>query len=583
MGLTSALYTGLSGLNVNQQKLNVIGNNIANANTVAFKSSRTLFKPQFYVTDQAGSAPTADSGGTNSSQRGLGAVVATIQKNFEPGSIEPTGYGTDLALDGGGFFIVGNDAKQAFTRDGSFTLNENHELVSASGEFVKGYGIDRDFVVNRGQLSKLTVPIGQLTIASATSKVELAGNLNANGVLSTGASVLESPPLLDDAGAAPSDATLLTDLRLASNLVTPMFADGQQLSLAGKRGGNTLSASTFDIGPATTVAELNNFFRAGMAIDTSTNVVAAAPAGYTPGVGLSAATATGDPANSLRLTMVGNAGQANSLDIAGSAFSSVSGSGALFVFNKAANSSPTGESLHTTTTVFDSLGTPLNVDVTLTLEAKATGGTTWRYYATSADSTNAGLLGGTTTDGMILGSGTIDFDTNGVFKSQLDNTVAVPRTDTGAANPLSVELDFGQLNSLTTEASKVTPVSQDGFATGTLSDFSIGGDGTVTGFFSNGLKRPLGQVAVANFENPEGLTDQGSNNYTVGASSGQPIISQAGDFGTGMIRSGSLEQSNVDLSKEFINMIVTSTGFSAASRVITTSDQLLNELLQTSR
>ena len=107
--------------------------------------------------------------------------------------------------------------------------------------------------------------------------------------------------------------------------------------------------------------------------------------------------------------------------------------------------------------------------------------------------------------------------------------------------------------------------------------------GIVTGFFSNGLNRSLGQVAVANFQNPQGLVDQGGNNYTVGASSGQPIIGQPGDFATGKVRAGSLEQSNVDLSKEFVNMIVTSTGFSAASKVITTSDQLLNELLQTAR
>jgi flagellar hook protein FlgE len=584
MGLTSALYTGLSGLNVNQQKLNVIGNNIANANTVAFKSSRALFKPQFYVTDHAGSAPTADSGGTNTSQRGLGAVVATIQKNFEPGSIESTGYGTDLALDGGGFFIVGNDRQQSFTRDGSFTLNANHELITSNGEYVQGYGINKDFEVDRGQLSRLTIPIGQLTIASATSKVELAGNLNANGVVSAGASVLESPALLDALGASPTDTTLLTDLRLASDAVTPMFSDGQKLTLAGKRGGNTLAGSTFDVGPATTVAELNNFFRAGMAIDTSAPVVAAAPAGYTPGVGLSTTTAAGDPAGSLRLQVTGNAGLANALDIGGTAFISDSGGGAPFIFNDATNSSPTGESLHTETVVYDSLGTPLSVDVTLTLQATGTGGTTWRYFATSADSTNAGQLAGADTDvGMILGSGTIDFDNNGVFASQALNTVAVPRSNTGAANPLSVELDFSHLNSLTAEASKVTPVSQDGFETGTLNDFSIGEDGTVTGFFSNGLKRTLAQVAVASFENPEGLVDQGSNKYTVGASSGQAIVSQPGDFGAGMIRSGSLEQSNVDLSKEFINMIVTSTGFSAASRVITTSDQLLNELLQTSR
>src|SRR5690349_5423787 len=87
MALTSALFTGLSGLNVNQTKLQVVGNNIANANTVAFKSSRALFKPQFYVTEGSGSSPDADFGGTNPNQRGLGAQIATIEKDFTAGSI----------------------------------------------------------------------------------------------------------------------------------------------------------------------------------------------------------------------------------------------------------------------------------------------------------------------------------------------------------------------------------------------------------------------------------------------------------------------------------------------------------------
>src|SRR4029079_6302564 len=128
MALTSTLFTGLSGLNVNQTRLNVVGNNIANVNTVAFKSSRALFKPQFYVTDAAGSPPSADFGGENPSQRGLGATLATIQKDFSPGSIEPTGRATDLAIDGDGFFIV-TGKEQRYTRDGSFVLNSSNQLV----------------------------------------------------------------------------------------------------------------------------------------------------------------------------------------------------------------------------------------------------------------------------------------------------------------------------------------------------------------------------------------------------------------------------------------------------------------------
>src|SRR5438105_2492994 len=157
MALTSTLFTGLSGLDVNQTKLNVVGNNIANVNTVAFKGSRALFKPQFYVTDAAGSPPDNNFGGTNPSQRGLGAVVATIQKDFTPGAIQPTGHDTDMAIEGDGFFVV-KGAKQLYTRDGSFTLNADHQLVTSTGDFVHGYGGDANFNVQQGAVQGLTIP-----------------------------------------------------------------------------------------------------------------------------------------------------------------------------------------------------------------------------------------------------------------------------------------------------------------------------------------------------------------------------------------------------------------------------------------
>src|SRR5215218_1862110 len=161
MALTSTLYTGLSGLDVNQTRLGVVGNNIANVNTVAFKASRALFKPQFYVTDSSGTPADGDFGGSNPSQRGLGAVVATIEKDFGAGSIEPTGKPTDLAIEGDGFFVVqGTDQK--YTRDGSFNLNEASQLVTTDGAFVQGYGVDADENVQLGQLQDITIPIGTL-------------------------------------------------------------------------------------------------------------------------------------------------------------------------------------------------------------------------------------------------------------------------------------------------------------------------------------------------------------------------------------------------------------------------------------
>jgi flagellar hook protein FlgE len=122
-------------------------------------------------------------------------------------------------------------------------------------------------------------------------------------------------------------------------------------------------------------------------------------------------------------------------------------------------------------------------------------------------------------------------------------------------------------------------VSQDGSAIGTLSNFSIGEDGTISGSFTNGLTRNIGQIALAKFTNPEGLIDVGDSLYRIGPNSGTPLVGAPGDFGSGRLLGGALELSNVDLSQEFINMILASTGYSAASRVITTTKELIDQLL----
>jgi flagellar hook protein FlgE len=124
---------------------------------------------------------------------------------------------------------------------------------------------------------------------------------------------------------------------------------------------------------------------------------------------------------------------------------------------------------------------------------------------------------------------------------------------------------------------------QDGREIGALSGYSIGANGIVTGSFTNGLTQTLGQIAMATFNNPGGLEDKGGNMFGTGSNSGVAIIGSPLTLGAGAVRSGSLEMSNVDLSEEFINMIISSTGFSASSRVITTSDQLIQELLNAAR
>ncbi|HEX8340480.1 MAG TPA: flagellar hook-basal body complex protein [Tepidisphaeraceae bacterium] len=576
MALTSALFTGLSGLNVNQTRLNVVGNNIANANTVAFKSSRAMFAPQFYITDSAGGPPSSTFGGENPSQRGLGATVSAIQKDFSQGSLETTGKATDLAIDGNGMFIV-EGQERMYTRDGSFTVNTDNQLVSQRGDYVMGFGADENGQVIKGPLTRLEVPTDIKSQAQATENATLQGNLNANGEVAAGASVLSSPALQLVGGGAVALTTALDDVSLDGT--TQLFNSGStppdNLKLEGKKGGRSLAALEFEITPTSTVQDLLDFYNQGLQIKTDEPPVA----GFAPGATLD--TATG------QIKITGNAGVDNAITLNGTSFSSGNPNMTLG-FADDPTSNPAGESVSTSFEVYDSLGTPVTIDVTATLVAKTDTGTEWRFIASSPENTRADEFdpagtGATAFYGAILSSGTLNFDSDGKLIGSTGNSVTLDRSGTGAVPSQNVELDFEGLTSLTTLDSALVMDNQDGFATGTLNGFNVGPNGVITGTFTNGQTKTLGQVAIAQFDNPEGLIDQGSNLYATGANSGTPTIGAPLELNGGAVRSGSLELSNVDLSREFINLIISSTGFTAASRVITTSDQLLTELLNTTR
>ncbi len=581
MALTSTLFTGLSGLNVNQTRLNVVGNNIANTNTVGFKGSRALFKPQFYVTDNPGSPSNANFGGENPSQRGLGAQLATIEKDWAPGSIEPTGRVTDMAIDGAGFFIV-QGKEQLYTRDGSFVLNDKNQLVTNSGEFVQGFGVDLNGNIIAGALQNMEVPLGALTRAQATTSSLFTGNLNANGPIASSSSILDSTFGITDitAGAGspavPTDGTLLSNLRdIATPTGPALFAVGDVLTVQGTRGGRDLPALTYTVTTTSTLADLRAYFDQAFAIDTTV------PSPVTTGTQLRT---TGAPANSAFLSIVGNTGEANELGMASSGFTSTNPNMSV-AFGEAADSNPVGESVFTSFVVYDSLGTPLTINLTAVLEEKTNTGTAWRFYATSANDSDAAAFNTLPAQaGIRVGTGTLSFDNDGKLLSVANGSVSIDRQDLGAETPLTIQLDFKRMTALTDRVGRSNMFAQpNGMRTGTLTAFSVGQDGTITGTFDNGLNTTLGQVAIASFDNYSGLVDRGGNRYLSGPNSGRPKISGAGELSAGSIRAGSLELSNVDMSEQFINLIISSTGFSASSRVISTSNQLLTELLQTSR
>lgn len=581
MASTTALYTGLSGLLVNSRSLDVIGNNIANVNTTGFKSNRILFTPIFSRNFSLGTTPNSNTGGTNPTQIGLGASIAGTQRNFNTGSITATGVATDVAIEGDGLFIVSFGGEQFYTRVGSFQRNSSDDLVSIGGARLMGYDVDSNFKIVPGTLVELNIPVGSLTLAEATRNVTFNGNLNASGTVATTGSVHDSRAFYTDA-ALTTLATSTLDLTVVGNDL--YIDDGAGGSLKAFEGGagtiitidgiqkggkdlgihkfafsSTAVAGTEDFG--TTFNDYLVFLNDVLGLDSST-------------IGASSLGGIASFASGI-LSIKGNEGEAQALTIdSANIVASNTGTAISQPFIMSKSTDANGESVLTSYVVFDSLGSPLTVDITFVLQKTIVGqGTVWEFIVESSD--NDAL-------DRVIGLGEVTFDGNGAFVSATNQAFTLTRTN-GAISPLIVQMEFNsptnKVSALTNSSSNLASIFQDGSPIGTLSAFSIGETGVISGSFTNGLTRTIGQVAIAKFSNPEGLVDTGNNLFRAGPNSGSAIITEPLSFGTGRMIGGALELSNVDLSQEFINMILASTGYSAAARVITTTDELLDQLL----
>ena len=559
MGLTTAMYTGLTGLNVNQTRIETIGHNIANVNTSAYRGSRTLFQTQFAQLLSAGTAPSNASGGTNPMQIGHGALVGSTQRTLTPGSLETTGIAGDLAVEGAGYFVVqDSQGGQYYTRDGAFSLNSSNQFVTVNGHYVRGFGVDEDYNVIPGTLQNLTIPLGMETIARASQNVSFDGDLSAIETMASAGSESMSQALVGAGGEANAD-TALTDLRAAAAPDVLLFAAEDTITVSGiTKGGRELPAQEFVIGTdGTTLGDFATWLQDRLGIQDVEGVTG------NPGVVVEAGA----------LVVRGNAGEPHAIEIGSNdLLSSNAGSPLPFTFTESAQAAGTG--VFTSFTVYDSLGTPVPVNATFTLESTPDTGPVWRYYLES------GELGATT---RALGTGTVSFDPNGAFLSATGNQFSLDRSGTGAATPLAFAIDFSTVNGLSTQVSNVIMAEQDGYPPGALTGYSVGVDGTIAGTFSNGMSHNLGQVALATFTNETGLVTEAENLFAIGPNSGPAAIKTPGTLGAGQVRGGALEMSNVDLSREFIGLITSSTAFQAASRVISTSNDMLDQLLMVLR
>ncbi|MEZ6192792.1 MAG: flagellar hook-basal body complex protein [Phycisphaerales bacterium] len=571
MALQTALFSSLTGITNNSKLLAVSGNNIANVNTTAYKKSRITFETEISQRLSTGSAPTGQLGGTNPSQMGLGTRLSSITRDFSTGSLQPTGVNTDMAVEGNGFFIVNIDGNTRYTRTGNFVLDRDFNLVSASGGLVQGFGVDEDFNVVDGLLQNLSIPIGVTTIAEATQNVKFAGNFNAGGDVATVGSISTSEVLY-------SDALATTPIVGTDALSTVFDVDGNALFAAGDvitvsgvtKGGAAIGERTFEIGAAnttnssdfgTTVDDYMAFLDDIFGIDTTLT-----SATSTPGVTLVGG----------QILVESNIGEDNGILFEASSIKNNNAVSFGFTNTQDAN----GESTRTTFVAFDSLGDEVTIDLRFVLESKTSTGATWRYFADSTDDTDLDLA---------LGTGVISFDTEGNLLTVSNPSISVDRANTGAVTPLNINLQFNDpfatVTSLASSSgqSQIAAISQDGSQIGTLEDFSVGEDGTISGVFSNGLLRNLGRVPLAVFANNNGLEEFGGSLYRPTVNSGIATVVSPGQGGSGRVIGRSLELSNVELAEEFINLISASTGFSANSRVLTTSDELIQELLASVR
>lgn len=338
----------------------------------------------------------------------------------------------------------------------------------------------------------------------------------------------------------------------------------------GADGGLDLPPKQLEITTTTTVLDLINFMQEALGIQTTS------PDPDNP--------LTGNPGGSLtgtsQLQFESNDGVHNAVNVDQNAFRltpAAGGTPQTVPLTFATTQTADGVGSSSEMIVYDSLGIPLTVRLTTVLESTTGGVTTYRWYATSADNQPASGVGTT------VGTGLVTFSGTGKFITTTDNTFSIDRRDVASNSPVTVDLDFEQVTALSQSSSGLQASSQDGFAAGTLTTFSVTESGRIKGVYSNGVTRDLGQMLMARFANSGGLQQIGDNLWAEGVNSGEPLRDIPGASGIGSLTAGAVELSNTDIGQNLIDLILASTQYRGGTRVITSAQQLLDELLNLRR
>jgi flagellar hook protein FlgE len=496
----------LSGLTAESTALSAIANNLSNQNTTGYKDTSVLFSDLFYQ-----SLGTTGSG--DPIQVGAGTQVGSMPALFTQGSVSATGVPTDVAIQGGGFFVVQSQSGVVdYTRAGDFSVDKNNFLVSSDGQQVLGYPAVNGVVNTGAGIAPLQLGAGTISPPAATGNVQLTTNLDA---------------------AAGLGATFSTPVTIYDSL----------------GGAHTLTYNFANTGPNTWSYTLN---------------LPPADLNAVNGVPQTGVLATGTLTFNGNGTLIGDGGGAGAPAYGGT---NVGNGTATALATTAATVAQTITMTATSATQFSVVGSISGALGTATVGIP--------FTSPQFDCTiNSGSTAFATGD-------TISVATTPLTLANL-NAIPITGFADGASNQT---FNWNPLNGASPVLTQVaapsttTSIGQDGSSSGSLANFTIGSDGTITGSFTNGKTQALGQVALANFANVNGLQLQGNTDYTPTLASGPAVVGIPGAGGLGTLSGGSLELSNVDIATEFANLIVAQRGFEADAKAVTTFDQITQDTI----
>lgn len=550
--MVRSMYSGVSGLRSHQQRLDVIGNNVSNANTYGFKSSRATFRDMFYQNVRNAAQGTSSRGGINPSAIGYGASLSSVDLLMEVSSMTPTGNPLDVAITGEGFLqVMDNDGNIFYTRAGMLDVDPTTGyLVDGNGYFVLGTQAKDATVGIVGQepgTSRIKIELPTLDAKQASVTKKIGGNEFTMTATNVG-----------DAGNASINFSLAYDMPAGQDIEVVIS-------------GNNIEVN---VNPTSTFANVGAFM-------DQVNTMITDKLGETHPAGKFELNM--DPP----ITMTGNPAYPGDVITGEQLVKSDAGpTGGMIALSPDAQDRNIQFIAKKLGSAFS--GDTAGAQLAITHDTKTD---LWSVAVGDYKLEGITLAALTGSAGVMLKNKATGADENDYF------TISIPKSALDLQDPDDPSLGYKDTTVTLGDMTPQRPSGNLGLNAGfqleggteggpqtimNITGFGIGADGTLTGQ-AGGERLIFGRIDLANFDNPKGLQQSGNSYFAETQNSGKPQYAVPGEDGTGALKNSALEMSNVDLANEFSDMITTQRGYQANSRLITVSDTMLEELINLKR